>query len=158
MNKQRKHSPHFWVSSEFQRKKLEETVSSRPKNLWKKTCFFPLWKKLANPVFHFDSWQHIGNNLFFPLQILLQLSEHIFTHLPYMWVKILLFSSCTCKILVFLYYLFSFSFNVVCYPSLLPLPFSHLIYMYVPLSLYLFCSPPHSFLPLSLFLIFLYAV
>ena len=41
---------HFWVSSEFQGKKLEETVSSRQKKPWKKNIFFPLWKKLANPA------------------------------------------------------------------------------------------------------------
>ena len=51
MNKQRNTIlPHFWVSSEFERKKLEETVSSRRKKPWKKPWFFPLWKKLANPA------------------------------------------------------------------------------------------------------------
>ena len=46
---------HFWVSSEFQQKKLEETVSSgRKKNCGNKRTyffffFFLLWKKLVNP-------------------------------------------------------------------------------------------------------------
>ena len=38
------------VSSEYQRKKLAETVSSGRKKPWKKPRFFLLWKKLVNPV------------------------------------------------------------------------------------------------------------
>ena len=46
-------SPHFLVSSEFQRKKLEETFSSRRKKTWKKSCFFRFgrnWRTLISGV------------------------------------------------------------------------------------------------------------
>ena len=41
-----------WGSNlgEFYRKKLEETVSSGRKKLWKKHVVFPLWKKLMNLI------------------------------------------------------------------------------------------------------------